>query len=167
MSASGHSTSVPVPPISSPYGPEIAAEHEGWTEIQELLHRLTPEQRVEPGYYRDPDWSAKDMLAHIGTWLAEGQVQLEQIGAGTYSGPPEDIDALNARFLAAMRDQPWDVVAVQAAAARTQMLHAWYAVRTATPQASWWVGKSGPEHYGEHLERLREWVAELTARDLE
>jgi hypothetical protein len=150
-------------PAASPYGPEIAAEHRGWAEIQLLVHRLTPAERLVPGYYGDPAWSVKDMLAHIGTWLAEGEIQLERIGAGTYTGPPTDIDALNARFLAAMRDQPWDVVAVQAAAGRTQMLRAWYAVRSASPDATWWVRKSGPDHYEEHLGRLRDWVGELVA----
>jgi enoyl-CoA hydratase len=31
----------------------------------------------------------------------------------------------------------------------------------ATPEAVFWIRKSGAEHYDEHLPRLREWVAEL------
>ena len=29
------------------------------------------------------------------------------------------------------------------------------------PDADRWVSKAGPEHYAEHLPRLREWVAEF------
>ena len=41
---------------------------------------------------------------------------------------------------------------------------AWYALPVRTPEAAWWVAKAGPEHYGEHVDRLREWVAALKAR---
>ena len=59
-----------------------------------------------PGYYRDPDWSVRDVVAHVGTWLAEGAAQFERISAGTYEGHGLDIDALNADFLEAMSGQP-------------------------------------------------------------
>ena len=36
-------------------------------------------------------------------------MQLERLRAGTYEGHDVDVDALNAAFLAAMQDQPWDV----------------------------------------------------------
>ena len=32
-----------------------------------------------PGYYRDPDWTVRDVVAHVGTWLAEAQLQFERI----------------------------------------------------------------------------------------
>jgi hypothetical protein len=44
------------------------------------------------------------------------------------------------------------------------MLEAWYAMSERNDEAAWWVRKSGAEHYTEHLDRLREWVAELIAR---
>jgi hypothetical protein len=53
---------------------------------------------------------------------------------------------------------------LQAEASRSRMLKAWYALPVRTPAASWWVAKAGPEHYSEHFERLREWVALLHAR---
>jgi len=86
------------------------------------------------------------------------------MGAGTYEGHDVDIDALNAAFLAAMADQPWEVARVQANAGRTVMLETWYALAEPPPGAAWWIHKSGGEHYGEHLDRLRAWAAELIAR---
>jgi hypothetical protein len=120
-----------------------------------------------PGYYRDPDWSVRDVAGHVGTWLAEAEVQFERMGAGTYEGHDVDVDALNAAFLEAMDGQPWEVAWVQANAGRTRMLQVWYELREPTDEAAWWIRKSGPEHYAEHLPRLRAWVAELIARRVE
>lgn len=50
-----------------------------------------------PGYYRDPDWSVRDVVAHLGTWLAETQVQFERTRqlTGAYYVIPS-VDALAA-----------------------------------------------------------------------
>jgi hypothetical protein len=145
-----------------PYAEEMAAEQAGWYELVRLVGLLSPQQRMQPGYYRDPDWTVRDLVAHIGTWLAEAANRFEQIAAGTYDGNDVDIDALNAALLEAMAGQPWEVAWVQANAARSQMLNAWYALESPSEDAAWWIRKAGPEHYAEHLDRLRAWVAELT-----
>ncbi len=44
------------------------------------------------------------------------------------------------------------------------MLAEWFQLTEPTEEAAWWIRKSGPEHYGEHLPRLAEWVAELHRR---
>jgi hypothetical protein len=143
------------------------AERRAWYEILELVRSLTPGERLAPGYWRDPDWSVRDVLGHLGTWFAEAEVQLERMTAGTYEGHDVDVDALNAVFLAAMHDQPWEVAWLQANAGRTRMVELWSASRTMTDEAAWWVRKSGTEHYVEHLDRLREWVDELRSRRAE
>jgi len=150
------------PPV--PYASEIEADRLGWYEVAGLIRSLTPEECLEPGYYRDPDWTVRDVVAHLGTWLAEAEVQLERINAGTYDGDVVDVDALNATFLAAMRDQPWAVAWVQANAGRTRMVEEWFGVDQPGDDAAWWIRKSGGDHYAEHIGRLREWVAELVAR---
>jgi hypothetical protein len=147
-----------------PYADELDAEREGWYELVDLVRSLTPDECLAPGYYRDPDWTVRDVAGHIGTWLAEAQVQLERISVGTYEGHEIDIDAMNASFLAALHDQPWEVAWIQANAGRTRMLQAWAELKEPTDEAAWWIHKSGPEHYAEHLPRLREWVPELIAR---
>ena len=147
-----------------PYAAEIEAERRGWYELTGLVRLLTPEECLVPGYYVAPDWTVRDVVAHLGPWLAEGEIQLERMSAGTYGGHDVDIDALNAAFLAAMHDQPWEVAWTQANAGRTRMLEEWYALSERTEEAAWWIRKSGPDHYAEHLGRLREWAGELLRR---
>jgi hypothetical protein len=155
---------LPVPPPDHPYAAEIEAERRGWYELVDLVRSLTPDECLEPGYYRDPDWTVRDVVTHLGTWLAEAQVQFERIGAGSYEGHDIDVDALNAAFLDAMRDQPWDVAWVQANAGRSRMIAEWYALAEPTDEAAWWIRKSGGDHFAEHLDRLREWTRELIGR---
>ena len=152
---------MPGPQPDHPYADEIEAERRGWYEIAGHVRLLTPSECLEPGYHRDPDWTVRDVVAHLGTWLAEAEVQFERIGAGTYEGHDVDIDALNAAFLASMRDQPWDVAWVQANAGRTRMVQEWFLLDRPTDEAAWWIRKTGSEHYAEHLGRLHEWVGEL------
>ena len=147
-----------------PYAAQMEAERRGWNELAALVRSLTPDECLVPGYYRDPEWAVRDVVAHVGTWLAQAQVQLARINAGTYEGREIDVDALNAAFLAAMQDQPWDVAWVQANAARTMMAEVWFESPHPSAEAAWWIRKSGPEHYEEHLARLREWVVELVRR---
>ena len=147
-----------------PYADDLAAERRGWYEFIDLPRSLTEEECLAPGYYRDPDWTVRDVVGHVGTWLAMAAVQLERLAAGTYEGHEIDIDRLNAGFLEAMHDQPWSVCWVQANASRTQMLDAWSELPAASDEAAWWIRKSGADHYAEHLPRLHDWAAELVAR---
>jgi hypothetical protein len=151
----------PSVPSGHPFDAEIGSERAGWAEVLALVHSLDPADIARPGYYRDPDWSVADLVAHLGTWLAEAGVQLERIGAGTYRAREIDIDALNAEFRSAMRGQPWNVVFTQAQASRYRMLESWYALSSRSDAAAWWVAKAGADHYREHLGRLRVWVSTL------
>ena len=158
------STPSPGIPIDHPYRAELDLERERWTEIAALCRSLSADERTRPGYFRDPDWTVKDMVAHLGTWLAEAQVQFERIRAGTYEGHDVDIDAMNATFLAGMQGQSWDVAWVQANAGRTRMVQTWAELAEPDDEAAWWIRKSAVDHYHEHEVRLHDWVDELVAR---
>ncbi len=136
----------------------IAEEDALWHEVLAIMGSFTPAQAVAPGYFPE-GWSAKDALSHIGTWLAEAGVALEQLRAGTYIElRPDQIDEMNERFLDAMRDASLNDVKAQAAAARARMLHAWKDVPPEAEAAAAWIRKSGTDHYREHLPRLRAWL---------
>lgn len=159
-----HADRVTHPPASHPYLADLDAEARGWYALVDLVRSLTPEECVVPGYYLDPPWSVRDVMGHVGTWLAEAGVQFERIYAGSYDGHDVDIDALNAAFLEAMRGQPWVVAWTQANAGRTRMRQAWTELREPSEEAAWWIRKSAVEHYEEHLGRLEEWIGELRGR---
>jgi mycothiol maleylpyruvate isomerase-like protein len=135
-------------------------EDRAWRELDGLVASLPPDAVERPGYFEE-GWSAKDLIAHLGSWLAEGGVVLERIRNGTYREEEIDVDALNASFFEAMRDVPFADVRAQGRSARTRMLGAWGALPKPSPDAEWWIRKAGPDHYAEHLPRLREWVAQL------
>lgn len=142
---------------------DLAGEREAWERLHAVMRRITPEIADVPGYFAE-GWTAKDAVAHLGTWMAEGAQVLRQIAAGTYREGELDVDAANARFLAAMRDIPLDTVHLQAASARSELLRAWQALPEITPAAAYWLRKAGPDHLAEHLPRLEEWLEELASR---
>jgi Mycothiol maleylpyruvate isomerase N-terminal domain len=131
-----------------------------WAELYDLVRSLPVAEVGTPGYFEE-GWSAKDLVAHIGCWLAEAAVVLERIRFGTYRPDEIDIDVMNQRFYEAMKDIPFDTVQAQATVARTRMRRAWEPAVDDDPDVERWVRKAGPEHYEEHLPRLREWVASL------
>jgi hypothetical protein len=149
------------PSIPQDYLAEVDLEYARWSEISALIHLLTPDERLAPGYFRDPDWSIKDLLAHLGAWLEEAATQLTNIAARSYEPHDVDVDARNADVLATARNEPWERLWSQATVARSFMLQHWFAQRAPSEAANWWVRKAGAEHYGEHLPRLRAWVAQL------
>jgi Mycothiol maleylpyruvate isomerase N-terminal domain len=141
--------------------PELLAEEDRlWSDLHGLVDALPADEVEEPGYFVE-GWSAKDLVAHIGSWLAEAGAVLERIRFGTYRPEEIDIDVMNKAFYDAMHDAAFADVRAQGIAARNQMLRAWRSLPEDSPEADRRIGKAGPEHYAEHLPRLREWVREL------
>ena len=139
----------------------MAEEDRLWADLHECIDSLPEDEVATPGYFPE-GWSAKDLVAHLGSWLAAAGAALGRIRFGTYRPEEIDIDALNERFYTAMKDVPFRTVRAQAVAARTRMLTAWGALQgTDDPEAERGIRKAGPEHYAEHLPRLREWAEEL------
>jgi mycothiol maleylpyruvate isomerase-like protein len=139
----------------------MADEDRLWTEFHHLVAPLPEDEVATPGYFAE-GWTAKDLVAHIGSWLAEAGVVLERMRFGTYRSEELDVDSMNRQLFEAMKDVPIGTVRAQASAARNRMLRAWSSVGDDSPDADMWIRKAGPEHYREHLPRLQEWVAELT-----
>jgi Mycothiol maleylpyruvate isomerase N-terminal domain len=138
----------------------LAEEGRLWSELHRLVDSLPDNEVEEPGYFEE-GWSAKDLVAHIGSWLAEAGIVLERIRSGTYRPGEIDVDAMNRAFYDLMRDVAFHDVRAQAFTARERMLRAWRSLPERSPEADRWIGKSGPEHYAEHLPRLEEWVREV------
>jgi Mycothiol maleylpyruvate isomerase N-terminal domain. len=147
--------------VEEAYAAEVELERERWKAITAFVELLTEEERSAPGYYHDPDWSVKDLIAHLGAWTAEARMQLLDIAARSYVPHEPEIDARNAATLAAMRAERWHRVWAQTTGSRAWMLDAWFGLSGPDEAANQWIRKAGAEHYGEHLSRLRDWVTEL------
>ena len=144
-------------------GRELPGEAEAWQRLHAAIDRVTPEMAEEVGYFEE-GWTAKDAIGHVGAWMARGATVLRQIASGTYRADEIDVDAENARYLEALRDIPLETIHLQVAAAHAELLRAWTQLPEVTPDAAYWVHKSGPEHYAEHLPRLESWLEELSHR---
>jgi len=143
------------------YAAEVELERSRWKAITAFVELLTETERLAPGYYRDPDWSVKDLIAHLGRWMTEAREQLLNIAARSYLPHEVDVEALNAETLAEYRSLPWDVAWARTNDARAWMLEAWFELRGPSEAANQWMRKAGAEHYGQHLTRLKDWVDEL------
>jgi hypothetical protein len=138
----------------------IQAEDQGWAYLRGLVDPLTAEQITRDGYYER--WSIKDLLAHLGCWMAEAATMLEQMRAGTFMDQAVDVEALNAIWFETWRDQDVRIVWAMLHSGRARMLDEWERIPEVTDRADDWFRESAEEHYDEHLPRLREWVAQLT-----
>jgi Mycothiol maleylpyruvate isomerase N-terminal domain len=136
----------------------IEAEDRGWAELRALVDPLTPEQLSRDGYYED--WSVKDLLAHLGCWMAEAAAELQQIRMGTPSTWDGDVEGRNARWYETWRGQDVRTVWAELHSARARMLEEWDRLPEVTDRADEWFRESGEEHYAEHLPPLRRWVEE-------
>lgn len=142
---------------------DLAEEAEAWRRVHAAINRVTPDIAELPGYFEE-GWTAKDVIGHLGAWMARGATALRQVAAGTYREGEIDIDAENVVYLETMRGVALDTVHLQAVAAHAELLRAWAELPDITPEAAFWVRKAGTEHYAEHLPRLESWLEELTRR---
>ena len=137
----------------------LAAEETGWSGIRSLIDQLTPEQVERPGYYEE-GWSAKDLLGHVGAWLAEAGVLLDGFAAGSYRREDIDVDDMNRLSLEAMRDIPFRTIKAQAAAARDGC-EGRCSAAGAVPGRGVVDRQGRPGALRGAFPRLRAWVAEL------
>lgn len=140
----------------------IELEDRAWAEFRSLIERLTDDQLSLGGYTEE--WSVKDLMAHLGCWMAEAARVLGQLRSGTYSSWDHDVEELNRVWWETWREVDLNTVWAELHSSRARILDE---LNRIPPDridevADLWFRESGHEHHEEHLPRLREWVAELT-----
>lgn len=140
-----------------------AAEHE-YTLFQQALEGLD-ERRF--GEVWLGVWAVKDIVAHISAWHRELAPALERLARGERPIPEgvsyEDVDAWNARFVAAKKTAPLAEVLRELERSHTDFMRAAAAVPVARfePGRTAWkiVDQNSAHHYKEHGDQIRAWRA--------
>ncbi len=132
----------------------VDREEAAWVELHGALGAFRPEQ-LEAASLNKEGWSPKDVMFHIGAWLAEAAEQLERMYAGTFVEPELDTDELNARWLEVSRGLDVQTAKAELMSSRSRMLHALETLPEVTPNAQEWFEEAGDAHYLEHLPELR------------
>ncbi len=135
----------------------IVEEDEGWLAFHALLHRVPP-SRIEEPRVTPEGWSPKDVMFHVGAWLAEASRQLERIREGTYEPPAAPTQTLNDEWFALSRTLDPATVWAELEASRVMARGSLGALDTVTPLAREWFEESGALHYAEHIGSLGRWL---------
>lgn len=143
----------------------VRDEELAWDEFCELVNGFTPDQMLEPGVTPE-GWSVKDLVFHVGCWLADCAMHLERMRLGTFTEPDIDdaeTDRINREWFERARDLDLPTVRCELAAGRTRMLQEFGWLDVPTASAIEWFEESGPLHYREHAADLRAWKERLEA----
>jgi hypothetical protein len=145
-------------------GDLIRKEDEAWAELRGLLSAVSADVMLEDGY--QPEWSIKDLLAHLACWMAEAAQALQQIRLGSYRRVELDEDEMNRMFWETCRDLDLHDVWAQIHSARGRMLEELDLLPEdrLDDHATAWFRDSGAAHYREHLPRLGKWLEDLEGR---
>ena len=84
----------------------ILEEDARWADLMAALDGVPHQRLLEPGI--TGPWSGKDILAHLGCWMAQCAHVLERIRLRTWQRTEVDVDAMNRLFYEACKDlDPW------------------------------------------------------------
>jgi len=135
----------------------VREEVEGWVRLHAVLDRIPRERLEEPGV-TDDGWSPKDVLFHVGAWLAEAARQLERIREGTYAPEDDTVEDRNAAWFALSKTLDVLTVRAELESSRVMALEALAALVELTPDAREWFEESAGLHYAEHVPDLIRWL---------
>ncbi len=136
--------------------------------FEELLSRfdsLGDEQMLAVGV--TPEWSAKDLLAHLAYWERAAAEQVRALNAGTWSPKKrtrEEVRRINREVAKANRATPRRLLREEFNLARSEIVSA---LRVApdemeeTSPLARIVSSQCVRHRGHHLAQLRGWVERL------
>jgi len=138
----------------------LAAEEQEWRRFHALVGSV-PTERYEEPTVTPEGWSSKDVMFHVGAWLADCARVLEQIRFGTFDRAAEDaldIEAINAQGLVISRGMEARDVRVMCESARNEARLSFGNLPEPTEDAWEWFEESGPLHYAKHVEDLEAWL---------
>jgi len=139
----------------------LKEEGTAWQELMGVFEAIPADRFEEAGVIAE-GWSPKDVMFHIGAWLAECSSVLDRISAGSGNIEDDDdaaTDAKNATWFNMSRETDAATVRQGFAAARQDACKRFAEMAAPTSEAWSWFEESGPRHYEEHGAELRAWLA--------
>jgi hypothetical protein len=137
--------------------PLLREEEEGWDRLHQVLGRIPKERLDEPGV-TDEGWSPKDVMFHVGAWLAESARQLERMRAGTYVVEDDAVEDRNRAWFALSKTLDIPTVRAELESSRVMAREALTSLPDLTPEAREWFEESAGLHYAEHVPDLVRWL---------
>ena len=138
----------------------LKEEDEAWQDLLRVFEAIPADRFDEPGVTPE-GWSPKDVMFHVGAWLAECSAVLDRIavGEGVEDKGESATDAQNATWF--NMSQQVDATTVKAgfSSARQDACRRFADLPEVTSEAWGWFEESGPRHYAEHGSDLRSWLA--------
>jgi hypothetical protein len=134
-----------------------AREDAAWTTFRGILQPLAVEELLDPTV-TPAGWSAKDVMFHVGAWLAECGRMFERMLVGTYVDEDVDVDGLNEEWFQISRRVDLRTALAELMSARNRMLASFDELPAFTAEAGQWFMESGEHHYREHADDLRAWI---------
>lgn len=137
----------------------LKEENEAWQEMMAVFESI-PAERFEEAGVTPEGWSPKDVMFHVGAWLAECSAVLDRISAGARIGVDDDdtTDAKNATWFNMSRATDVPAVRQGITKAREDACRRFADLSEPTAEAWSWFEESGPRHYAEHGADLRAWL---------
>ena len=132
----------------------------GWRCVE--LFDSIPADRFEEPTVTPEGWSPKDVMFHVGAWMADAGIQLERMRAGTFDPDEESPASIQERngelFEIFPRDGSEPPCASSSRRPISGCARNWALMPELTPHAVEWFEESGPLHYAEHIEDLQAWM---------
>jgi hypothetical protein len=136
----------------------VDAEHERWTQLQELLRDM-PAGRTEEPVVNDDGWSVRDVVWHLACWNDVVATQLEAIHAGTFDeGFDWETEENNARFLSSGHSIAYADALTSLRESRARVIRAMEELEEVTPRALELFSEPARNHVDDHLPELRHFL---------
>lgn len=140
----------------------LAEEDAGWRELLAVFDSVPAERFDESGVTQE-GWSPKDVMFHVGAWLAECAAVLDGIGTGApvtegHGDDATSTDTKNAAWfnMSHVMDEPTVRDGFESARADARRI---FAEMTDPTAEGWsWFEESGSLHYAEHGKDLLAWL---------
>ena len=132
------------------------------------IEGLTPKEAGKAG--ATPLWSLKDLLAHMVGWHHEALKRVAELVGGAKGKPygPEEIAAMNRRFVENFKGMPWGLLLKDLRNLHSGLVEMAKEVpeRFLNPKSGVykWLNQVGWGHYREHMEAVEKQAAQLKSQ---